>query len=206
MSHSSSSPYYEFKTTLCAFAQGHHRIRNPFVVATVDPALEAQLTTRLAAWASDRSEPPAVPDSVTVQPIWLDELLVETDVYKLLAELGEHAQILDGDGSPEPRVEETLQENLPAELVEAMIEHELTVDQMATQSHVVLLFHLSRLSPFTTAAELVDELDRRTLRSTVGITVPDVQTNQHSNRTAGTPQRSYPAHQIETTIQKVDLQ
>jgi len=36
------SPYRAFKEKLCTFADGQAGIRNPFVIAAVDPAVEHQ--------------------------------------------------------------------------------------------------------------------------------------------------------------------
>ncbi|TKX83189.1 DUF1788 domain-containing protein, partial [Halorubrum sp. SS5] len=101
-----------------------------------------------------------------------DELLPRTDVYKLLVDLGEPLAELEGDTSPGERIEETMQDRLAEELVQQMIEHELSESQLETQSHVVLLLNLGSLYPFTRASELLDELDRRNVKSTIGIPFP----------------------------------
>ncbi|QLC34353.1 DUF1788 domain-containing protein [Halarchaeum sp. CBA1220] len=206
MSQTSSSPYREFKQKLCTFAQGQHGIRNPFVIAAVDPAVEHQVTNRLETWSGGRMEQPEIPDEVTVQPIWLDELLPQTDVYKLLVDLGEPLADLGGDASPGKRIEETMQDQLAEELVQQMVEHELSEAQLETQSHVVLLLNLGSLYPFTRASELLDELDRRNVKSTIGIPFPGDVVGGKLSFFGGESRHYYPAHQIDGQIQGVHLQ
>ncbi|GGJ17680.1 hypothetical protein GCM10008995_29320 [Halobellus salinus] len=206
MSQTSSSPYREFKEKLRTFAQGQHGIRNPFVIAAVDPAVEHRVADRLATWSDGRKEAPEIPDSITVQPIWLDELLPRTDVYKLLVDLGEPLAELEGDTSPGERIEETMQDRLADELVQQMIEHELSEAQLETQSHVVLLLNLGSLYPFTRASELLDELDRRNVKSTIGIPFPGDVVGGKLSFFGGESRHYYPAHQIDGQIQGVHLQ
>ncbi|MFC5135301.1 MULTISPECIES: BREX protein BrxB domain-containing protein [Halobacteriales] len=206
MSQTSSSPYHEFKEKLRTFAQGQHGIRNPFVIAAVDPAVEHRVADRLATWSDGRKEAPEIPDNVTVQPIWLDELLPRTDVYKLLVDLGEPLAELEGDTSPGERIEETMQDRLAEELVQQMIEHELSETQLETQSHVVLLLNLGSLYPFTRASELLDELDRRNVKSTIGIPFPGDVVGGKLSFFGGESRHYYPAHQIDGQIQGVHLQ
>ena len=206
MSQTSSSPYREFKEKLRTFAQGQHGIRNPFVIAAVDPAVEHRVADRLATWSDGRKEAPEIPDNVTVQPIRLDELLPRTDVYKLLVDLGEPLAELEGDTSPGERIEETMQDRLAEELVQQMIEHELSEAQLETQSHVVLLLNLGSLYPFTRASELLDELDRRNVKSTIGIPFPGDVVGGKLSFFGGESRHYYPAHQIDGQIQGVHLQ
>lgn len=206
MSQTSSSPYREFKEKLRTFAKGQHGIRNPFVIAAVDPAVEHRVADRLATWSDGRKEAPEIPDNVTVQPIWLDELLPRTDVYKLLVDLGEPLAELEGDTSPGERIEETMQDRLAEELVQQMIEHELSEAQLETQSHVVLLLNLGSLYPFTRASELLDELDRRNVKSTIGIPFPGDVVGGKLSFFGGESRHYYPAHQIDGQIQGVHLQ
>ena len=206
MSQTSSSPYREFKEKLRTFAQGQHGIRNPFVIAAVDPAVEHQVADRLVTWSDGRKEAPEIPDNVTVQPIWLDELLPRTDVYKLLVDLGEPLVELEGDTSPGERIEGTMQDRLAEELVQQMIEHDLSEAQLETQSHVVLLLNLGSLYPFTRASELLDELDRRNVKSTIVIPFPGDVVGGKLSFFGGESRHYYPAHQIDGQIQGVHLQ
>ena len=206
MSQTSSSPYREFKEKLRTFAQGQHGIRNPFVIAAVDPAVEHRVADRLATWSDGRKEAPEIPDNVTVQPIWLDELLPRTNVYKRLGDLGEPLAELEGDTSPGERIEKTMQDRLAEELVQQMIEHELSEAQLESQSHVVLLLNLGSLYPFTRASELLDELDRRNVKSTIGIPFPGDVVGGKLSFFGGESRHYYPAHQIDGQIQGVHLQ
>ena len=206
MSQGSSSPYREFKEKLSTFAQGQHGIRNPFVIAAVEPGVEHRVADRLETWSDGRIESPEIPDSVTVQPIWLDELLPQTDVYKLLVDLGDPLADLDGDTSPGERIKGTMQDQLAEELVQQMVEHELSEEQLETQSHVVLLLNLGSLYPFTRASELLDELDRRNVKSTIGTPFPGDVVGGKLSFFGGESRHYYPAHQIDGQIQGVHLQ
>jgi len=192
------SPYLAFKKKLCTFADGQAGIRNPFVIAAVDPSVEHRVADRLSGWATSTEEPPAVGDGVTVQPIWLDELLPKTKVYNLSVALG-------GETTAE-RIEETMQDRLAEELVEEMITNEIDDDRLETQQHVVLLLNLGSLYPFTRASELLDELDRRNVRSTIGIPFPGDVVGGKLSFFGGDSRHYYPAHQIDGQIREVHLQ
>jgi hypothetical protein len=206
MSEESSSPYREFKEKLCTFGQGQYGIRNPFVIAAVVPEVGHRVANRLEKWSNGQEEQPEITGDVTVQPIWLDELLPRTDVYKLLVDLGEPLAGIEGDRSPSERIRDTMQDRLAEELVQQMIEHELREDQLETQSHVVLLLNLGSLYPFTRASELLDELDRRNVKSTIGIPFPGEHVNEKLSFFGGESQHYYPAHQIDDKIQGTHLQ
>ena len=192
------SPYLAFKEKLCTFADGQAGIRNPFVIAAVDPSVEHRVADRLSGWATGAKEPPVVDNGVTVQPIWLDELLPKTKVYNLSVALG-------GETTAE-RIEETMQDRLAEELVEEMITNEIDDDRLETQQHVVLLLKLGSLYPFTRASELLDELDRRNVRSTIGIPFPGDVVGGKLSFFGGDSRHYYPAHQIDGQIREVHLQ
>lgn len=149
MTNGTASPYQAFKEKLYTFAAGQAGIRNPFVIVAVDPLVEHRTAARLHDWATGAAEVPSVDENVTVQPIWLDELLPETKVYNLSVALG-------GETSPK-RIEETMQDRLAEELVQQMVEYEIDAEKLQTQRHVVLLLNLGSLYPFTRASELLDE-------------------------------------------------
>ncbi|ELY81856.1 hypothetical protein C487_02913, partial [Natrinema pallidum DSM 3751] len=153
MTNETTSPYRGFKEKICTFARGQHGIRNPFVIAAVDPEVEHHTADRLESWATGTDEVPAIPSDVSVQPIWLDELLPQTDVYKLLVDLGEPLSDLGDEISAGERIEGTMQDSLAEELVQEMVEHEIDEDDLETQRHIVLLLHLGSLYPFTRASE-----------------------------------------------------
>lgn len=192
------SPYLAFKEKLCTFADGQAGIRNPFVIAAVDPSIEHRVADRLSAWATSTDEAPVIEDGVSVQPIWLDELLPETKVYDLSVALG-------GETTAE-RIEETMQDRLAEELVDRMVTNEIDDDRLQTQQHVVLLLNLGSLYPFTRASELLDELDRRNVRSTIGIPFPGDIVGGKLSFFGGDSRHYYPAHQIDGQIRGVHLQ
>lgn len=192
------SPYRAFKQKLCTFADGQAGIRNPFVIAAVDPAVEHRTAERLRSWARGANEAPSIDEGVTVQPIWLDELLPKTKVYNLSVALG-------GETSSE-RIEGTMQDRLAEELVQEMISNEIDDDKLETQSHIVLLLNLGSLYPFTRASELLDELDRRNVRSTIGIPFPGDVVGGKLSFFGGDSRHYYPAHQIDGQIREVHLQ
>ncbi|MCO8245354.1 BREX protein BrxB domain-containing protein [Haladaptatus sp. AB643] len=192
------SPYRAFKEKLCTFADGQAGIRNPFVIAAVDPKVEHRTADRLSSWATGADETPAIDDGVTVQPVWLDELLPQTKVYNLCVALG-------GETTPK-RIEGTMQDRLAEELVQVMIEQEIDARRLETQQHIVLLLNLGSLYPFTRASELLDELDRRNVRSTIGIPFPGDVIGGKLSFFGGDSRHYYPAHQIDGQIQEVHLQ
>lgn len=190
------SPYEAFIKKLNEFGRGQSGIRNPFVIVAVDPALEHRTAARLSDWAAGADGEPSIDEDVTVQPIWLDELLPRTTVYNLLVDLG-------GVTSLE-RIESTMKDRLTEELIDVMIEDE--IEKPNTQSHVVLLLNLGSLYPFTRASELFDELDRRNVRSTIGIPFPGDVVGEKLSFYGTDSRHYYPAHQIDTKIREVHLQ
>ncbi|GAB7121110.1 BREX protein BrxB domain-containing protein [Natrinema sp. JCM 9743] len=206
MTNETTSPYRGFKEKICTFARGQHGIRNPFVIAAVDPEVEHHTADRLESWATGTDEVPAIPSDVSVQPIWLDELLPQTDVYKLLVDLGEPLSDLGDEISAGERIEGTMQDSLAEELVQEMVEHEIDEDDLETQRHIVLLLHLGSLYPFTRASELLDELDRRNVKSTIGIPFPGDVVGGKLSFFGGDSRHYYPAHQIEGQIRGRHLQ
>jgi hypothetical protein len=191
------SPYRAFKEKLCTFADDQAGIRNPFVIAAVDPSIEHRIAERLSGWATGADETPALDNGVSVQPIWLDKLLPETKVYNLSVALG-------GETGPEI-IKDTMKDRLAEELVQEMIEH-ADDEKLKTQRHVVLLLTLGSLYPFTRASELLDELDRRNVRSTIGIPFPGDVVGGKFNFFGGDSRPYYPAHQIDVQIREVHLQ
>jgi hypothetical protein len=180
---------------LAQFADGRRGIRNPFVIVPVEPKYEHRVAERLVEWKGSPHETEGFPDDGTVQILRLDELFVETEVFDLATDLGD---------SVEPaRIKTTMQERLAEELVGVIVEEITAPDQ---QRHVVVLTHLGSLYPFTRASELLDELDRRNVQSTIGIPFPgDIVGGQLSF--FGEESRNYyPAHQIDGRIEEVHLQ
>ena len=190
----SVSPYNKFKAKLCTFATGQAGIRNPFVIAAVDPAYEHRMTERLSRWAAGDEGNPDPDEGVTIQPIWLDELLPKTTVYNLSVALGSETTT--------KRIEDTMQDRLAEELVSEMLSNEIDKDKLQSQQHIVLLLNLGSLYPFTRASELLDELDRRNVKSTIGIPFPGEAVGGNLNFFGGDSRHYYPAHQIDGQITK----
>jgi len=191
----SKRPLHDFTERLAQFADGRRGIRNPFVIVPVKPKFERRVADRLAVWAENPHETDGFPENGTVQILRLDELLVETDVFELAVDLGEQADPAS--------IEDTLQDTLASELVEEMVAR---IDAPGEQRHVVLLTHLGSLYPFTRASELLDELDRRNVHSTIGIPFPGDIVGGKLSFFGEESRNYYPAHQIDGRIEGVHLQ
>jgi hypothetical protein len=191
----SKRPLHDFTERLARFADGRRGIRNPFVIVPVQPKYERRVADRLVEWADDPHDTEEFPEDGTVQVLRLDELLVETDVFDLAVDLGEEAE--------PATIEDTMQDRLAEELVEVMVEEIASPDQ---QRHVVILTHLGSLYPFTRASELLDELDRRNVQSTIGIPFPGDIVGGKLSFFGEESRNYYPAHQIDGRIEEVHLQ
>jgi hypothetical protein len=191
----SNRPLHDFKERLARFADGRRGIRNPFVIVPVQPKYERRVADRLAEWADNPHQTEGFPEDGTVQVLRLDELFVETDVFDLAVDLGEQSQ--------PATITDTMQDRLAEELVAVMVNEIAAPDQ---QRHVVVLTHLGSLYPFTRASELLDELDRRNVQSTIGIPFPGEITLGKLSFFGEESRNYYPAHQIDGRIEGVHLQ
>ena len=191
----SDRPLHDFKERLADFANGRRGIRNPFVIVPVQPKYERRVADRLTAWADDPYDTEGFPENGSVQVLRLDELLVETDVFELAVDLGDRAE--------PAKITDTMQDRLAEELV-AIIVEEITFPNQ--QRHVVVLTHLGSLYPFTRASELLDELDRRNVQSTIGIPFPGLISAGKLSFFGESSRDYYPAHQIDGRIEEVHLQ
>jgi hypothetical protein len=191
----SKRPLHDFTERLARFADGRRGIRNPFVIVPVQPKYERRVADRLVEWADDPHDTEGFPEDGTVQVLRLDELLVETDVFDLAVDLGEEAE--------PATIEDTMQDRLAEELIEVMVEEIASPDQ---QRHVVILTHLGSLYPFTRASELLDELDRRNVQSTIGIPFPGDIVGGKLSFFGEESRNYYPAHRIDGRIEGVHLQ
>ena len=191
----SNRPLHDFKERLARFAEGRRGIRNPFVIVPVQPKYERRVADRLVEWADNPHETEGFPEDGTVQVLRLDELFVETDVFDLAVDLGDRSQ--------PATIKDTMQDRLAEELVGVMVEEIVAPSQ---QRHVVVLTHLGSLYPFTRASELLDELDRRNVQSTIGIPFPGDIVGGKLSFFGEESRNYYPAHQIEGRIEGVHLQ
>jgi hypothetical protein len=191
----SKRPFHDFTERLAQFADGRRGIRNPFVIVPVQPRYERRVANRLTEWATNPNHTEDFPANGTVQVLRLDELFVETNVFELAVDLGENSE--------PATITETMQNRLAEELVAVMVEK---IEDPTQQRHVVLLTHLGSLYPFTRASELLDELDRRNVKSTIGIPFPGDIVGGKLSFFGEESRNYYPAHQIEGRIEGVHLQ
>jgi len=192
------SPYRAFKEKLCTFADGQAGIRNPFVIVAVEPAIEHRTVDRLSGWATGSDEPPVIDEDISIQPIWLDELLPQTKVYNLCVALGERDEPGTHRGHDAGPARRRARPRDDRERIDE--------EHLKQQSHVVLLLNVGSLYPFTRASELFDELDRRNVRSTIGIPYPGDDVGGKLSFFDGDSRHYYPAHQIPGPITERHLQ
>ncbi|UPM45331.1 BREX protein BrxB domain-containing protein [Halocatena salina] len=191
----SNRPLHDFIERLADFADGRRGIRNPFVIVPVQPTYERRVADRLTAWARNPHETEGFPEDGTVQVLQLDKLFIQTNVFDLAVDLGEQAD--------PATITDTMQDRLAKELITDMTEE---IDAPDHQRHVVILTHLGSLYPFTRASELLDELDRRNVQSTIGIPFPGDIVGGKLNFFSKESRNYYPAHQIDGRIEGVHLQ
>lgn len=187
----SQSPLDAFAERLARFAGGQRGIRNPFVIMPVAPECEQAVTRWLRDWAAN---PTALPSDATVQVVRLPHVLAETNVFQLLIDLGAR---IDPD-----TVEETMQGTLAEEMVDVIIDR---LEAPGRQSHVVVLLGLGSLYPFARSSELLDELDRRNVKSTVGIPFPGNVVGGKLSFFGEESRAYYPAHRIDERVERGDL-
>ena len=192
------TPLADFKDRLRAFATGEKRgIRNPFVMVPVDPLAEQEAASRLQAWADGEAPVP-------VKPVYLDRVMPRTDVFQAVVGLpGSFYQNGNVDNPAEVETQ-TLKDNLATEMVEEIISAHRAACERAEQ--VLLLLHLGALYPFARSSELLDEMDRRRVQSTVGIPFPGEIIGGKLSFFGERAQHYYPAHRIDDRITMDHLQ
>lgn len=204
MSVPGGNPMVEFTTELVDFARGERRgIRNPFVMVPVEPEIERRVTRRLEAWTGsargrladwdDVTDTDGAP--VTVTSVRLDELLPKTDAFQTSTELGPLDRVTTES------VEETLKRNLASEMVEQLIQTYIRETGILNERvSVLLLLNLGSLYPFTRASELLDELDRKNVHTTVGIPFPGSVIGGRLSFFNERARHYYPAHRIDQQV------
>ena len=200
MSKPATNPLVEFATELVDFARGERRgIRNPFVMVPVEPEIEHQVTNRLEEWATTPDDTLADWEdatdtdgtAVSVTPVRLDALLPETTAFETTVDLGPLERV-ETDA-----VEDTLERNLASELVDGLIADYIGDGRVTNdRSSVLVLLNLGSLYPFTRASELLDELDRKNVNTTVGIPFPGSVTGGRLSFFDERARHYYPAHRI----------
>ncbi len=193
-----STPLVDFTERLTAFATGQKRgIRNPFVMVPVDPPAEQATAARLQTWAYGET-------SVPVAPIYLDRVMPRTEVFQTV--VGLPSSFFQNGGADEraEQEERTLQDNLATEMVDEIIAtHEAACGRT---EQVLLLLHLGALYPFARSSELLDEMDRRRVKATVGIPFPGEIIGGKLSFFGERAQHYYPAHRIDERITMDHLQ
>jgi len=195
---STSTPLADFQERLIAFATGQKRgIRNPFVMVPVDPPAEQTTASRLQKWADGETPVP-------VEPVYLDRVMPRTDVFQTVLGLPS-TFYQNGNGDDQTDLEEdTLRDNLATEMVDEIISaHEAACERT---EQVLLLLHLGALYPFARSSELLDEMDRRRVRATVGIPFPGEIIGGKLSFFGERAQHYYPAHRIDDRITMDHLQ
>lgn len=195
---STATPLADFKDRLTEFATGTKRgIRNPFVMVPVDPSAEQRTAEHLCEWAGEET-------GVPTEPIYLDRVMPRTDVFRTVLEL---PASFYQNGDPSERAEretDTLKDNLSDEMVDQIISAHPEVQKKSKR--ILLLLHLGALYPFARASELLDELDRRQVRATIGIPFPGEVIGGKLSFFGERAQHYYPAHRIEGQISMEHLQ
>ena len=207
MSQQNTNPLVEFTTELVDFARGERRgIRNPFVMVPVEPSVEHRVTERSVQWAD-----PETPDTLTnwagienqagneltVECVRLDHLMPETRVFETTLDLGPLERTTTN------AVTETLETSLADELIGKLVEGQLKGEN--AQQHILLLVNLGSLYPFTRASELLDEMDRRNVNTTIGIPFPGSIRGGKLSFFNEDARHYYPAHRIDEKITEVYL-
>lgn len=200
MSDPAGNPLVEFTDELVDFARGERRgIRNPFVMVPVEPSIEHRVTSRLESWASAPdgrlADPEGVTDTsgtaVSITSVRLDALLPQTTAFETSIDLGPLDRVETA------AVEDTLERNLASELVETLIAEHISGGNVTNdRSSVLVLLGLGSLYPFTRASELLDELDRKNVNTTVGIPFPGSVVGGRLSFFNERARHYYPAHRI----------
>jgi hypothetical protein len=207
MSTRSANPLRDFTQELVDFARGGRRgIRNPFVMVPVEPAIERRVTTVLEDWAGPGSNQSLADyqdvtnndgQPVTVTGVRLDKLLPETPVFETVTDLG-HIERVSTES-----VKSTLERNLATELIENLIADYLGDGGVLNeQTSVLVLLNLGSLYPFTRATELLDELDRMNVKTTVGIPFPGKVIGGQLSFFNEDARHYYPAHRVDRQIER----
>ncbi|MFW6029587.1 MAG: BREX protein BrxB domain-containing protein [Halanaerobiales bacterium] len=189
---STISPLDSFKNKLKDFALGRNKgIRNPFVIVPVKPNLERLLGEKLTSWSNNKK---SSRDKYSIDIFNLDELMPMTTVFNIAM------QVKNDDND----IENTLKNNLGNEIVELIVNQ--NEERLYKSNNIILLLNLGSLYPFTRASEILDELDRLKVKSTIGIPFPGEIIAGKLSFFGEDTRHYYPAHRIEDQIEEVHLQ
>lgn len=204
MSSRGGNPLVEFTTELVDFARGERRgIRNPFVMVPVEPAIENRVTRRIEHWTvspdgrltdwegtTDNDDRP-----ITVTAVRLDELLPQTAAFQTSNDLGPLEDVNTDS------VEGTLSRNLATEIVDKVIENHIRRPGLLNERvSIIVLLNLGSLYPFTRASELLDELDRKNVNTTVGIPFPGSVIGGRLSFFNEKARHYYPVHRVDEQV------
>lgn len=153
------SPIHDFKNKLGAFATGKRRgIRNPFVILPVKPSIEFKVFSEMKNWNP--------PKDCTYFTYDLQKLFVDTRSIKITNAYLSNRNT--GDVIPQ-EIEKNVGYNLPIEIAEQIKKH---LPDVNSRTQILLLGNLGALYPFTSASEILDQIERVGIKSTVGIIFP----------------------------------
>lgn len=190
------NPLDDFKEKVESFASGTRRgIRNPFVIVPIKPSLEHRVSANLESWARSHG------DSPPIEVVRLDGVMPDTDVFRTVTSVPSEV-----DAATSENVEATLKENLGAEIIEQIVQDH--PEAVARKEQVLLLLNLGSVHPFTRASELLDELDRQSVRATIGIPFPGQVLGGKLSFFGDNARHYYPAHRAgdDQQVREVHLQ
>jgi len=192
-----TNPLDDFKKKLLSFARGEKRgIRNPFVIVPMDPHLEPHVADNLVEWKENTTT-----SDLPIHVIHLDRHLPTTQVFRVAVSVPPGA--VGSAAVQAESIQKTLEENLSTELVKKIC----GISGLDTQQkkQVVLLLNLGSLHPFARASEILDELDRVGVRSTIGLPFPGKVIGGKLSFFGEDARHYYPAHRIPGQIKGAHL-
>jgi hypothetical protein len=98
-------------------------------------------------------------------------------------------------------VEGTLSRNLATEIVDEVIQNHIRRPGILNERvSIIVLLNLGSLYPFTRASELLDELDRKNVNTTVGIPFPGSVIGGRLSFFNEKARHYYPAHRVDEQV------
>ena len=190
-----ASPLNEFKIKLENFATGKRKgIRNPFVILPVKPAIEYRVFDKMKNWN------PA--GECTCSFYDLEKLFTNTRAVKITnAYLNE---INHGELHPQ-EIEKNIGYTLPREIAK---QFEEDLSGINSRSQILLLGNLGALYPFTSASEILDQIEKIGIKATVGIIFPGPTTLSGSAVSFFGQKHThyYPAHIIPNQLKNLSVE
>ena len=154
-----TSPLNEFKNKLKDFATGERRgIRNPFVILPVRPAIEYQVFVKMKDWGP--------PKECTYSFYNLEKLFTKTRAVKIT---NAYLNDINNEELHPEEIEKNIGYTLPREIAK---QFEEDLSGINSRSQILLLGNLGALYPFTSASEILDQIEKIGIKATVGIIFP----------------------------------